>query len=593
MKSRFVLTAAVVCALAAFLSCNVGVTVGQDGGQAEPAKDSGGRPESDGGGGSDGGLCPPGSHEPTCHSDTDCPADYVCKYFNPGRPECGGDCEFVDVLTDGGVPDAGPLPCAELDYCGCADRADCEVLSNGCLCGCDYQCPGDPPCVCDCGGGEYLGCKEKNDPNPCGPGGFCRNAVMSSCGDPDFEAAPGLSCKYGDGGTGYCCIPIKTCSENNDCPGCEMCEMTRIGPRTCKEPISGGQRCTGDADCSQYYRCATPLMTDKPECGGICVYDNVPDAGRPDADETCVTTCDCPYELFCEAGVCVPPGGGVGQVSCCDRPCPSGMPCQHADGRYGTCPGDADVGRPDAGSCVGEGESINKTGDPNPPQCCFGLDELPLMAADPTGGCAAPGCDCVVCTTPCGNGRCSAGKNVCNCEQDCGEQPAGGPGSECASDIDCKGGATCLTEKSGYPTGGYCAGPVCDLFGGPGQCPAGSICLPMDFAQAPGLCMDACGADHDCRSGLTCEAMPVSARYFGTPYFCWQSGAGGLAKGLGESCKDGTDCITRMCEALGAGSVKVCTQYCYSEQPCKDEQICAPNPNCGAPDCGTCFYPVR
>jgi hypothetical protein len=32
-------------------------------------------------------------------------------------------------------------------------------VSDSCICECDYQCPGEPPCYCFCGGGNYLGCK--------------------------------------------------------------------------------------------------------------------------------------------------------------------------------------------------------------------------------------------------------------------------------------------------------------------------------------------------------------------------------------------------------------------------------------------------
>jgi hypothetical protein len=49
-------------------------------------------------------------------------------------------------------------PCESLDACGCFDRPDCKALSDSCICPCDYNCPGKPPCDCACGGGTYLGC---------------------------------------------------------------------------------------------------------------------------------------------------------------------------------------------------------------------------------------------------------------------------------------------------------------------------------------------------------------------------------------------------------------------------------------------------
>lgn len=48
-------------------------------------------------------------------------------------------------------------PCEGLDFCACSHRDDCAVQARDCLCPCD-SCPGEPPCDCDCGGGEYLGC---------------------------------------------------------------------------------------------------------------------------------------------------------------------------------------------------------------------------------------------------------------------------------------------------------------------------------------------------------------------------------------------------------------------------------------------------
>jgi hypothetical protein len=641
MKTGLLLTLLSVCALAAFLSCNVGVTnpSGDDTGQGEQGKDTGSQPGNDGGAGSDGGVdkdagaCPAGSHEPTCHTDTDCaegmicvqlvdgreecgtecrdsttcpdygapigqyclrtsdcPKGYACEYFDPKRPECGGGCRYVDITDGGYPPDAGPLPCAELDFCGCTDRADCEVMSNGCICGCDYQCPGHDPCVCGCGGGEYLGCKEKSDPNPCGAGGFCRPGMMSSCGDPNYEAAPGLTCAFDDGGSGYCCLPIKTCGKDTDCPGCKMCEITRVGPRTCIEPAVGAKRCTKDEDCSPYYRCAAPLMTDKPECGGICVYDNVPDGGQPDA-QTCVNPCDCQYGLFCVAGKCEPPGGGVGYVYCCDRPCPAGAPCQHANGAYDTCAGDADVQWPDAGSCVGEGQEINRTGDPNPPSCCPGLEALPVLEVVGVGGCAAPYCDCVVCTKPCGSGTCSTGKNACNCAKDCPASVPGGPGSTCTDNNDCTSGM-CMSDKYGYPTGGYCMGDTCDPNQNQGGCPAGTVCTPMIISQALGHCMPSCRKDADCRQGLTCEWMPS---YMGPPqgtYICWEAGKSGAilpGKGLGKTCAKDEDCLSQMCNGDPDTGAMECSVFCDTSQPCKVGMTCKPMGGCSSPQCGACF----
>ncbi|MBX3130507.1 MAG: hypothetical protein KF718_27565 [Polyangiaceae bacterium] len=55
-------------------------------------------------------------------------------------------------------PKCAPPPCEGLSACQCFDRADCKALSDSCICPCDYECAGKPPCSCACGGGEYLGC---------------------------------------------------------------------------------------------------------------------------------------------------------------------------------------------------------------------------------------------------------------------------------------------------------------------------------------------------------------------------------------------------------------------------------------------------
>ena len=44
------------------------------------------------------------------------------------------------------------------DFCACWDKESCNPVGAGCLCHCDYQCPGEPMCECGCGGGDYLGC---------------------------------------------------------------------------------------------------------------------------------------------------------------------------------------------------------------------------------------------------------------------------------------------------------------------------------------------------------------------------------------------------------------------------------------------------
>lgn len=69
-----------------------------------------------------------------------------------------------------------PADCGGLDFCACSALAECGIVYGGCICGCDYQCPGEPPCDCDCGGGPYHGCAPASCP---GPFAFDEGAVVA------------------------------------------------------------------------------------------------------------------------------------------------------------------------------------------------------------------------------------------------------------------------------------------------------------------------------------------------------------------------------------------------------------------------------
>ena len=66
--------------------------------------------------------------------------------------------EIVTVSDAATSPDSALPDCSENEFCDCWARTDCRAVSIDCLCHCDYECPGEPPCDCDCGGGTYLGC---------------------------------------------------------------------------------------------------------------------------------------------------------------------------------------------------------------------------------------------------------------------------------------------------------------------------------------------------------------------------------------------------------------------------------------------------
>lgn len=80
--------------------------------------------------------------------------DCVCECNGVGNVQC--------INLDDPVPPPTQPPCEGLDFCACHQRSDCTYETDSCLCPCDYECPGEPPCDCACGGGAYLGCRSVN-----------------------------------------------------------------------------------------------------------------------------------------------------------------------------------------------------------------------------------------------------------------------------------------------------------------------------------------------------------------------------------------------------------------------------------------------
>ena len=112
------------------------------------------------------------------------------------------------------------------------------------------------------------------------------------------------------------------------------------------------------------------------------------------------------------------------------------------------------------------------------------------------------------------------------------------------------------------------------------QCPAGTICVKLPSLSS-GACMPTCTGDHDCRQGLTCEALNYGAPagsvwLMAIDYICWHNGFPGQV--LGGSCGKDADCISGMCFPLGQSPGGFCTVFCdtNSAQSCKREFHCAP-----------------
>lgn len=107
-------------------------------------------------------ACPetPPTAGTACGSTDPCGNTYqYCTYGKcmDGSPQTVAECQngtWQVAVSKCAVP-----PCESLSPCDCFDRTDCQAVADGCLCECDYNCPGKPPCACACGGGKFLGCK--------------------------------------------------------------------------------------------------------------------------------------------------------------------------------------------------------------------------------------------------------------------------------------------------------------------------------------------------------------------------------------------------------------------------------------------------
>ena len=89
--------------------------------------------------------------------------------------------------------------------------------------------------------------------------GFCREAVMSSCGSAEYVPIPGWECTASDGQLGYCCLPASWCSAGGYCTtlytpvACHAgFEMTQMGCNVGGKPGSCcilKDECIAGVDC--------------------------------------------------------------------------------------------------------------------------------------------------------------------------------------------------------------------------------------------------------------------------------------------------------------------------------------------------------
>jgi hypothetical protein len=124
----------------------------------------------------------PGCYQPCSGSgDTSCGPGRVCDQTNIDPCNCSPGLDCCSACGEDRwlcLPwHSTPFSCEGRDYCSCNGACTALIdLTQGCVCPCDepFVC-GGPPCDCDCGGAQYLGC-----------------AATGQCPVPQLRCEPGL-----------------------------------------------------------------------------------------------------------------------------------------------------------------------------------------------------------------------------------------------------------------------------------------------------------------------------------------------------------------------------------------------------------------
>ncbi len=299
-------------------------------------------------------------------------------------------------------------------------------------------------------------------------------------------------------------------------------------------PRDGGTAaCNIDSDC--FRDLGRPICPQGQRGDWDCVFGSCQLVCPPPPE--CFNDCDCPFELACAAGQCMPLSRNN---RCCFAPfCPPGDSCQLPGGGTGLCPSPPDGGVRDGGIWDGGGP-------PPPPDAGV---ETPVGDACMSSGACGPLGFCIedssgfpdgYCTQNCGpqGAMCPAGSDcrdfgprqdlcldTCTTTSECrmgygciqlgidpqkvcwpvssgSTNPNGDPvGSACTNDQACAAGLTCL-QFQGWP-GGYCTKQYCDAMNNP--CPSSSQCYA--FPGMFSLCLAQCpngGSQSTCRTDYYC-----------------------------------------------------------------------------------------
>lgn len=251
-----------------------------------------------------------------------------------------------------------------------------------------------------------------------------------------------------------------------------------------------------ESGCSGFFSECFRTQVDNQEvtaCYELCNFDGTCD--RANEGHQCVTLAD--------TGVCLPPGatnapvqGTLGSSCSTSAQCNGeGAAClQSFFGGYCAVLGcAADTDCPEGGACV-----------PLNPDGATDADKQFACMAACTGGDCRFGYSC----------QSYEGSNICLEDDGMGStvrNPDGADdGTECVSNINCKGG-TCIREAEGadgevsYP-GGYCTTRDC---AGDEDC-NGGLCISISQSTT---CRVACASDADCRSGYSCRETAEGQGY--------------------------------------------------------------------------------
>ncbi|MBX3246952.1 MAG: S1 family peptidase [Myxococcales bacterium] len=287
------------------------------------------------------------------------------------------------------------------------------------------------------------------------------------------------------------------------------------------------------------------------DCDGE-IDEDCADLGEPCADDSecrslncrnsvCTQGCDplrpftgCPPGLYCRnfegcEGLCMPgvAGGGMVDEECeADTDCGTLACLDPGDGRR-RC---LDPCRGDQGTCI-SGDVCAAV-----PGACGGC--VPAAIVVGSRGLGEP-CDE---DSDCGSGQCHVEEDFGRCTRDC------------AADTDCAAGYHCRATESG----GICLPAE---RGGVGSgCVENADCANTLFCAARGgvrWCSSFCEVTDDCPPDFACTEVGPDTR------ICVPDRGT-----IGTPCADGDECISGLCEPVGARDALECTRECSGEALC-------------------------